>query len=166
MPLLKNARDLLVRVICYFRTSMTWRSLRSMGGSCLLASWTKRGYITPITKIHPPSFPQILPTSHITRQATSFYTHTQVVVRHRVERTSACDGAAAQAASTCPLMVQIQCAAELCFLLCGGKHPWQNKKESSVLQRQLFVVKTQDSLKKDFYKRNRCNVFSSKYSES
>lgn len=87
-----------------------------MGTSCLWASRTKRGYITPVTKIHPPSFPQLLPTSHTTRQATSFYAQIQAVIRSRVGRTPVCAGTAAQAASTCPPTVRIQRAAELCFL--------------------------------------------------
>ena len=58
----------------------------------------KRGYITPVTKIQPSSFSQVQPTSHSTRQATSFYAQTQVVVRCWVGRTSICDSTAAQAA--------------------------------------------------------------------
>lgn len=62
----------------------------------------KKGVYYTITKIQPPSFPQVLPTSHTTRQATSFYAQPKVVVRHQVGRMSVYDGTTAQAPSTYP----------------------------------------------------------------
>lgn len=62
----------------------------------------KKGVYYTITKIQPPSFPQVLRTNHTMRQATSFYAQTNVVVIQQVGRMSVYDGTTAQAPSTCP----------------------------------------------------------------
>lgn len=105
----------------------------------------KKGVYYTITKTQPPSFPQVLPTSHSTSQATSFYTQTKVVVKHYAGRMST----PAQAASTCPLMAQTQGAVELCFLLCRRKYLWQNEKENTALQREVLGVKNTTQSEKE-----------------
>lgn len=119
-----------LRVTHYCRMSVTWCHSKTMHNP---ASWPheqKRGSIKSVSKICPPSFLHVLLTIHTTRQATYFYAHTQMVVRCWVGKTFICSDTIAYAAYTCPAMARIQCAAELCFLLCRRKHPQQNKKRS------------------------------------